>query len=132
MIKVTRRALTATLLLGSTALAPMLAPGTAAAQEREVNVLLFSMPSTRGLAALAEGVTPDRTITDQPINLDGYRPENYGGGFSGIVTMRLALTKRFSFSLFIFSTMGEPFDHTFSTPYLLMLLTRCDSFDADL
>lgn len=54
MIKVTRRALTATLLLGSTVLAPMLAPGAAAAQAREVNVLLFSMPSTRGLAGLAD------------------------------------------------------------------------------
>ena len=45
------------------------------------------------LAALAEGVTPDRTITDQPINLDGYRPENYGGGFSGIVTMRQSFVR---------------------------------------
>ncbi|MBN8188047.1 sugar ABC transporter substrate-binding protein [Salipiger thiooxidans] len=62
MIKVTRRALTATLLLGSTALAPMLAPGAAAAQAREVNVLLFSMPSTRGLAALADDFEADTGI----------------------------------------------------------------------
>ncbi len=45
------------------------------------------------LAALAEGITPDRTITDQPIDLDGYSPENYGGGFNGIVTMHQSFVR---------------------------------------
>ncbi|PZX11258.1 multiple sugar transport system substrate-binding protein/sorbitol/mannitol transport system substrate-binding protein [Palleronia aestuarii] len=59
MIKTTHGALSAMLLLGSTALAPIAAN----AQDREVNVLLFSMPSTRGLAALADDFEAETGIT---------------------------------------------------------------------
>lgn len=50
MFKTTRRTLLAAALLGSTSVLAL----PAMAQDREVNVLLFSMPSTRGLPALAD------------------------------------------------------------------------------
>ena len=36
-------------------------------------------------------LTPKRTITDVPINYDGYAPENYDKRFNGYVTMEYAL-----------------------------------------
>ncbi|MEG0680906.1 MAG: transglycosylase domain-containing protein [Eubacterium sp.] len=35
--------------------------------------------------------SPSSTIKDEPINIDGYSPKNYGGGYSGNVTLTQAL-----------------------------------------
>src|SRR3984957_3526642 len=47
--------------------------------------LLYGLCIDEGL------LTPKRTITDVPINYDGYAPENYDRKFNGYVTMEYAL-----------------------------------------
>ena len=47
--------------------------------------LLYGLCIDEGL------LTPKRTITDVPINYDGYAPENYDKRFNGYVTMEYAL-----------------------------------------
>lgn len=39
-------------------------------------------------AALENGLTPDSTVEDKPINIAGWEPQNYSRNFSGTVTMR--------------------------------------------
>ena len=43
-------------------------------------------------AAIAAGFSPDKSYTDAKFVVDGYQPKNYGGQYSGNVTMRKALT----------------------------------------
>jgi penicillin-binding protein 1A len=45
------------------------------------------------LAALEKGLTPDDTMRDSPIILDGWKPNNYGGTYRGNVTLREAFAK---------------------------------------
>lgn len=40
---------------------------------------------------------PESRVNDRPINFNGYRPQNYGGGYHGWVTIRRALT--FSYNI---------------------------------
>ena len=40
------------------------------------------------IAALENKFTPNTIIEDSPININGWQPKNYSGGFSGRVTMR--------------------------------------------
>jgi penicillin-binding protein 1C len=47
--------------------------------------LLYGLCIDQGL------LTPKRTITDVPVNYDGYAPENYDKRFNGYVTMEYAL-----------------------------------------
>jgi penicillin-binding protein 1C len=48
-------------------------------------------PLLYGLCIDGGLLTPKRTITDVPINYDGYAPENYDKRFNGYVTMEYAL-----------------------------------------
>ncbi|MGB3294615.1 MAG: PBP1A family penicillin-binding protein, partial [Phormidesmis sp.] len=43
-------------------------------------------------AAIATGMSPYKGYTDARYVVDGYEPKNYGGGFSGAVDLRRALT----------------------------------------
>lgn len=45
------------------------------------------------LTALAQGILPGDRINDAPINIDGYRPENFGGRFRGKVTLAEAFAR---------------------------------------
>jgi 1A family penicillin-binding protein len=45
------------------------------------------------LTALAEGLGPDDTVADKPIDLNGYAPENYDGRYRGSVTLREAFAR---------------------------------------
>jgi penicillin-binding protein 1A len=42
-------------------------------------------------AALEAGVLPTDTVVDEPIDIDGWRPQNYGGRYRGPVTVEAAL-----------------------------------------
>lgn len=42
------------------------------------------------LAAFDAGMTPDTVMTDQPMTVDGWEPQNYGGTYRGPVTLRTA------------------------------------------
>lgn len=42
-------------------------------------------------AALEAGVLPTDTVVDEPIDIDGWKPGNYGGGNRGAVTVETAL-----------------------------------------
>jgi penicillin-binding protein 1A len=42
------------------------------------------------LAALEAGYTPDDTVTDEPITINGWTPKNNSGGFAGEMTVRNA------------------------------------------
>ena len=41
-------------------------------------------------AAFEEGLSPGMMYEDKPIDYDGWQPENYGGGFSGPMSLREA------------------------------------------
>lgn len=43
------------------------------------------------LTALERGLRPDTVRTDSPVNLNGWRPENYDRGYRGSITLRRAL-----------------------------------------
>jgi penicillin-binding protein 1A len=43
------------------------------------------------LTALEQGATPDSTVVDEPVSIDGWSPENYAREYHGAVTMRTAL-----------------------------------------
>lgn len=43
------------------------------------------------LAALEDGMTPDDTIDDKPVDFNGWKPQNYERNYSGTVTLRYAL-----------------------------------------
>ena len=45
------------------------------------------------LAAMEDGLRPDNTIRDVPINIDGWRPRNFDGKFAGDVTVERALAR---------------------------------------
>ncbi len=45
------------------------------------------------LTALAKGIRPDDTVADKPIDINGYKPENYNGRYQGKVTLREAFTR---------------------------------------
>jgi penicillin-binding protein 1A len=42
------------------------------------------------LAAFDAGLTPDTVMTDQPLQVDNWTPQNYGGKYRGEVTLRTA------------------------------------------
>ncbi len=44
-------------------------------------------------AALERGVSPQDVLIDKPIRIGGWRPANYGGGYSGAVTVQRALAE---------------------------------------
>ncbi len=44
-------------------------------------------------AALQEGASPREVIEDRPFSYKGWRPENYGGGYAGPVTLTQALAQ---------------------------------------
>lgn len=44
-------------------------------------------------AALESGMTPNTVRVDKPISLGGWRPRNFGGGYSGAMTLSSALTR---------------------------------------
>ena len=44
-------------------------------------------------AALEAGLSPASTFRDQPIELEGWTPENFGGGFRGVMTIEDALKR---------------------------------------
>jgi penicillin-binding protein 1A len=48
------------------------------------------------LGALAMGATPDSRIDDSPIEIDGWRPENFGGRTHGRVTLREAFANSYN------------------------------------
>lgn len=48
------------------------------------------------LTALAEGWTPNDRIADEPIDIDGYEPQNYGDRFHGDVTLATAFAKSYN------------------------------------
>ncbi|MGD2133813.1 MAG: transglycosylase domain-containing protein, partial [Maricaulaceae bacterium] len=41
-------------------------------------------------AALESGIRPNDVYTDEPVQIDGWAPENYGGGYRGPLTVREA------------------------------------------
>jgi len=43
------------------------------------------------LTALEKGLRPDTVRTDSPVNINGWRPENYDRGYRGPITLRRAL-----------------------------------------
>jgi penicillin-binding protein 1A len=43
------------------------------------------------LTALEQGATPDSTVVDEPVTIDGWSPENYKREYHGAVTLRTAL-----------------------------------------
>lgn len=45
------------------------------------------------LTALADGYSPGTVISDRPVDIDGYAPENFGGRFYGDVQMATAFAK---------------------------------------
>lgn len=45
------------------------------------------------LTALEQGISPDDVFSDEPINIDGWQPQNYDKRFYGNVTMRQAFAK---------------------------------------
>jgi len=45
------------------------------------------------LAAMGLGLTPETVVSDAPIEIDGWTPQNYGGGNSGRVTLTEAFAK---------------------------------------
>jgi len=45
------------------------------------------------LAAVEDGLTPDRTVVDEPVTVDGWSPENYAGRYYGKVTLREAFAR---------------------------------------
>ena len=45
------------------------------------------------LAGLEDGLRPNSTYKDAPINIDGWRPKNFGGKYAGKVTIERALAK---------------------------------------
>jgi penicillin-binding protein 1A len=44
-------------------------------------------------AALEAGMTPNTVRVDRPISYGGWRPKNFGGGYSGAMTLSSALTR---------------------------------------
>lgn len=44
------------------------------------------------LAAMEAGFTPETLIQDTPIEINGWKPENFGGSYRGQITLRSALT----------------------------------------
>ncbi|WP_334064294.1 PBP1A family penicillin-binding protein [Limimaricola cinnabarinus] len=45
------------------------------------------------LAALVMGADPDTRLPDEPIDIDGYAPENFSGRYAGVVSLREAFTR---------------------------------------
>ena len=45
------------------------------------------------LSALEHGWNPNSVITDAPISINGYKPQNYGGEYFGEITLTEALTR---------------------------------------
>ena len=45
------------------------------------------------LAGLEAGLSPDEIIEDRPIEVDGWQPRNYSGGYAGPVTVREAFAR---------------------------------------
>lgn len=45
------------------------------------------------LAALEQGIASDDVLSDEPINIDGWKPQNYDKRFYGAVTMKQAFAK---------------------------------------
>ena len=45
------------------------------------------------LAAIEGGVSPDDTIVDAPVTIDGWSPKNFSGGYAGTVTVRQAFAQ---------------------------------------
>jgi penicillin-binding protein 1A len=45
------------------------------------------------LAAVEDGMTPGRTVVDQPVTVDGWSPRNYAGRYYGKVTLREAFAR---------------------------------------
>ncbi len=43
------------------------------------------------LTALERGYTPDSVVVDEPVSIRGWRPENYGKGYRGAITLEAAL-----------------------------------------
>ncbi len=44
------------------------------------------------LAAIENGYTPDTPIEDAPVEIEGWRPTNFGGSYRGLINLRTALT----------------------------------------
>lgn len=44
-------------------------------------------------AALEAGMTPNTVRVDKPVSFSGWRPRNFGGGYSGAMTLSTALTR---------------------------------------
>jgi penicillin-binding protein 1A len=44
-------------------------------------------------AALEAGMTPNTVRVDRPVSYGGWRPKNFGGGYSGAMTLSSALTR---------------------------------------
>ncbi|MFZ1110583.1 MAG: PBP1A family penicillin-binding protein [Rhodomicrobium sp.] len=44
------------------------------------------------LAAIEAGFTPDTQIEDSPVEMDGWKPTNFGGEYRGKISLRAALT----------------------------------------
>ena len=44
------------------------------------------------LAAIEDGFTPNTTIEDSPVDIEGWRPENFGKDYRGQISLRTALT----------------------------------------
>jgi penicillin-binding protein 1A len=44
-------------------------------------------------AALEAGMTPNTVRVDKPVSFGGWRPKNFGGGYSGAMTLSTALTR---------------------------------------
>ena len=45
------------------------------------------------LAGLEQGMTPETIMTDSPISIDGWKPDNYEGRYYGDVTLREAFAR---------------------------------------
>ena len=45
------------------------------------------------LAALEDGTTPDDTVVDEPVTIDGWSPRNSSGSYQGAVTVRQAFAQ---------------------------------------
>ncbi len=44
-------------------------------------------------AALEKGLTPDTIRIDKPVSYNGWKPQNFGGGYRGAMTLSTALTR---------------------------------------